>query len=141
MYTMYVMYTIVEFRKCLRQAFNDAEQGHEVVIERWGNKYQLVALVDKPLPGHQMESVPGKLAELKRAAPLNVPRKSVERGLDAVSESTETHQVPRPTQPKIIKTPKEAVLFISNASAFKPCKHGMDPKFCKFARPGKPCKT
>jgi hypothetical protein len=23
---------------------------------------------------------------------------------------------------------------------FKPCKHGADPKFCRFAKPGKPCK-
>lgn len=25
-------------------------------------------------------------------------------------------------------------------SDWKPCKHGADPKFCKFAKPGKPCK-
>lgn len=27
------------------------------------------------------------------------------------------------------------------SQGFKPCKHGSDPNFCKFAKPGKPCKT
>jgi hypothetical protein len=61
MYNVYkgvVMYTLAEFRKNLRQAFNDADQGHEVVIERYGQKFQLISLVDKPLPGHNYESVP-----------------------------------------------------------------------------------
>lgn len=59
------MYTVTEFKNRLRKALNDAEQGHEVVIERYGVKYQLVCLVDKPLPGHQMESHPDKKATLK----------------------------------------------------------------------------
>lgn len=63
------MYTIKQFRENLRQAFNDADQGHEVVIERYGQKYQLVSLVDKPLPGHTLESRPGE-------QPLQVNTKS-----------------------------------------------------------------
>lgn len=61
------MYTTAEFRDNLRQAFNDAEQGHEVVIERYGNLYQLVALVDGPLPGHSFDSVPKATPRLKSA--------------------------------------------------------------------------
>lgn len=53
------MYTITEFRQNIRKAFNDADSGHEVVIERYGQKFQLVSLVDKPLPGHAKESNPG----------------------------------------------------------------------------------
>lgn len=63
-YTMY-MYTIAQFRKNMRQAFNDAAEGHEVVIERYGQNYQLVGLVDKALPGHGLESTPGKPPVLK----------------------------------------------------------------------------
>lgn len=28
-----------------------------------------------------------------------------------------------------------------NGLPFKPCKHGADPKFCRFAKNGKPCKS
>ena len=52
------MYTISEFRKNTRKAFNDADSGHEVVIERYGQKYQLVSLVDKSHAGHSFESTP-----------------------------------------------------------------------------------
>jgi hypothetical protein len=60
LYNMLNMYTIAEFRSNLRQAFEDANQGHEVVIDRYGQKFQLVALVDKPLPGHSFSSSPKK---------------------------------------------------------------------------------
>lgn len=54
------MYSLSEFRDNLRQAFNDAEQGHEVVIERYNRRFQLVSLVDKTLPGHSFSSSPKK---------------------------------------------------------------------------------
>lgn len=60
------MYTPSQFRSNMRQAFNDADQGHEVVIERFGQKYQLVSLVNKPLPGHSFESVPDDAPKLKK---------------------------------------------------------------------------
>lgn len=59
------MYTMSEFRNNLRQAFRDAREGHEVVIGKYDELYQLVALVKEPLPGHTMESVPGKAAKFK----------------------------------------------------------------------------
>jgi hypothetical protein len=52
------MYTISQFRQNIRKAFNDANEGHEVVIERYGQKFQLVALVSTLLPGHKIESSP-----------------------------------------------------------------------------------
>lgn len=52
------MYTIAEFRLKMRKAFEDSFQGHEVVIERYGQKFQLIALVDEPLKGHSFESTP-----------------------------------------------------------------------------------
>lgn len=63
MYTMYTMYTVKQFRQNLRQAFNDADQGHQVVIERFGGKYQLISLVKEPLPGHSFTSAPNELPE------------------------------------------------------------------------------
>lgn len=55
------MYTISEFRENIRKAFNDAEEGHQVVIERYGQKYQLISLVDKPIGNMSFESVPNKI--------------------------------------------------------------------------------
>jgi hypothetical protein len=78
------MYTISEFRKNTRKAFNDADSGHEVVIERYGQKYQLVSLVDKPHKGHVFESTPTDVV-LKTSPEKpenlnldNAPQKSVE---------------------------------------------------------------
>jgi hypothetical protein len=34
-------YKLADFRKCTRQAFNEAEEGKEVIIERYGKQYQL----------------------------------------------------------------------------------------------------
>lgn len=61
------MYKISEFRKNIAQAFTDSSEGHEVIITHKGQNYQLVALVDKPLPGHSMESIPGSVPKLKHA--------------------------------------------------------------------------
>lgn len=36
------MYTIAEFRANLREAFNDAEHGKEVIIERYGQRFFLI---------------------------------------------------------------------------------------------------
>lgn len=69
MYTMY-MYKLNEFRQNTRQAFNDAREGHEVVIERYGELYQLVALVDLPLGGSSFESTP---TEVKPLTPKFTP--------------------------------------------------------------------
>jgi hypothetical protein len=85
------MYTISEFRDNLRQAFEDANQGHEVMIDRYGQKFQLVALVDKPLPGHSFSSSPKK--------------PPAEIGLPAISSSAGDHQTSNPVQPKKISTP------------------------------------
>lgn len=50
------MYKMSEFRTNMRKAFNDADNGHEVVVERYGQKYQLVSLVEGPMPGSVFES-------------------------------------------------------------------------------------
>ena len=34
----------------------------------------------------------------------------------------------------------DAIAKVKDDAVFKPCKHGADPKFCRFAMPGKPCK-
>lgn len=52
------MYTIKQFRDNTRKAFNDADEGHEVVIKRYGELYQLVHLVDKPVGKMSFESTP-----------------------------------------------------------------------------------
>lgn len=53
------MYTLREFRAKTKQAFDDAEQGHEVIITRGSQKFQLISLVKDPLLGHSFESIPG----------------------------------------------------------------------------------
>lgn len=52
------MYTLREFRKSSKKAFDDAKEGHEVVISRGSELYQLVALVDGPIGGSIMVSTP-----------------------------------------------------------------------------------
>lgn len=64
------MYTLREFRMNTKQAFDDANEGHEVVIKRGTQKFQLVSLVDKPLPGHGLESIPAKESRLKAVEKL-----------------------------------------------------------------------
>lgn len=41
--------------------------------------------------------------------------------------------------PKIIKEPVDFKPQLVDP-AFKPCRHNADPKFCRHAKPGKPCK-
>lgn len=52
----------------MRQAFEDSYQGHEVVVERYNQKFQLVSLVDKPLVGHSFESVPKQAPKIIKTA-------------------------------------------------------------------------
>lgn len=42
----------------------------------------------------------------------------------------------RDVPPLPINTPKSVAQVLN----VKLCKHGFDPNFCKFAKPGKPCK-
>lgn len=49
-----------------------------------------------------------------------------------------TLQIPVGLDPT--KEPHEALNEIVEKLDFKLCKHGADPKLCKFAKPGKPCK-
>lgn len=91
------MYTLREFRANTKQAFDDAASGHEVVISRGNENFQLVALVGDPLPGHTQES----------------------------------------KAPPVIKEPKQV---LESVPVEKPCRHGFPAKYCKYAKPGKPCK-
>lgn len=114
MYKLYnvYMYTVTEFRKNLRQAFADAREGHEVVIGGYGEtKYQLVALMRNPLPGHSFESVPKEKPRLKE------PKEYFEIADDPGSPVREVEAEIRQVIP-----------------SWTPCKHGADPAFCKFAK-------
>ncbi len=42
------MYKTYDFRQNIRKAFNEASEGREVLIERYGDVFQLVAKVGKP---------------------------------------------------------------------------------------------
>lgn len=48
-YDQYMKYAVSEFRKNLRQMFNSAANGVEVVIERYGEKFSLSKLDDEPV--------------------------------------------------------------------------------------------
>lgn len=67
------MYTMAEFRKNLRKAFNDANEGHEVVVERYDQKFQLVSLVSLPLGGSAFESTPKEIKPIKPLTPKLTP--------------------------------------------------------------------
>lgn len=112
------MYKTYDFRKNIRQAFNEAAEGREVLIERYGDVFQLVAKVGKPKNGvylrgdHDYFEDSGKPIEPNR-------------------EHTLKFKLPKPD---VIKE------VFGDTKEYKFCKHGADPKMCKFAKPRRPCK-
>jgi len=104
------MYTLREFRANTKQAFDDADAGHEVVIKRGKQMFQLISLVSNPLKS-SFESMPGKSAVRQAGG--------------------------GPTLPEATKAKQNAVSAVGQA---KLCKHGFPPAFCKHAKPGKPCR-
>lgn len=105
------MYTIAEFRKHIRKAFNDADEGHEVVIVRYGQKFQLVSLVDKPLGNHSFESTPASIEPIINSVP-------------------EFREYSSPKETLRIGKQKNGVYGIGKTD--KTCKHGAAIGFCKF---------
>lgn len=86
------MYTVQEFRQHMRKAFNDADGGHEVVISRYGQNYQLISLVEGPLKGHMGESTP-----------TDVVPKTSEKATWPLNKAPDAPKVP-----KVIKTKEDA---------------------------------
>lgn len=41
------LYKITEFRSNMRKAFNEAQSGEKVVIDKYGDKFQLVSFNEK----------------------------------------------------------------------------------------------
>lgn len=113
------MYTIGEFRKNLRKAFSDADNGHQVVIERYGQMYQLVSLVNLPLGGSVFESSPADIKPIKKLKPKFKPKpiKIPDYHLDVKDEKTSVAT-------RVIKSPKDA----EKAVRFKPTRHITRPK-------------
>lgn len=85
------VYTVAEFRKRLREAFNEADDNVDVVIERHGKKYWLitdsyyqllhepdssVGLPPPPVAKKPKESLPSELAPrfCKNGHPIPYPR-------------------------------------------------------------------
>lgn len=112
---MYYMYTMSDFRSNLRQAFNDADSGHEVVVERYGQKYQLISLVDKPLKGHSFESAPKQNA-------LDNPVESS----SAVERPTVNRKVAgsTPASPATINSAEDVKKIFPTAKSQAFCKNG-----------------
>lgn len=88
MYAVYIMninYTLADFRKNLRQAFNEADNGRTVLVERYGHTYQLSSLAGTPdaqgvYPGaqhdtHEDDGTP--IAEPVLEEPVQRPVKTV----------------------------------------------------------------
>ena len=42
------MRTVADFRSNIRKAFNEADEGREVLVERYGQMYKIVSLTGKP---------------------------------------------------------------------------------------------
>ena len=121
------MYTITEFRKNIRKAFNDADSGHEVVIERYGQMYQLVSLVDLPLGGNSFESTPDDIKSIKpikpeyKPKPIKIPKKDIYK----LSEPSDTSKGSSP-----IKDVQDAQKTISE-HVETACPHGYAWGLCK----------
>lgn len=61
-----------------------------------------------------------------------------EKMLDDTLKSLEDKGIKPIKTPKGIKIPGSNTVLVPEY--IKLCKHGYDPKLCKFAKPGKPCK-
>jgi 3-dehydroquinate dehydratase len=77
----------------MRKAFNDADSGHEVVVERYGQNYQLISIMDKP-KGHSFESTPTAIN------PITLKHKQL-----SVSEQFPKSEIPTVNK---INSPEEA---------------------------------
>ncbi len=86
MYTLavcyiYFVYTLREFRANTKKAFDDASAGHEVVIKRGKENFQLVSLVSLPLGGSSFESTPKDIKPIIELTPEFIPKKRLENGV------------------------------------------------------------
>lgn len=104
---------VQEFRSNLKKHFDRAVAGDTVQIERGGIVFNLQTsgyVADGRIDNSVVVKETKKVARPLTRPPL------VEDGDDPTD--LETHKTP----------------------VIKLCKHGKPPTFCKFARPGKPCK-
>ena len=116
-YTMYIMiikYTIVDFRTKLREAFNGAENGDIVVIDRFGVSYELTAMQGKSV--HKVQNVQkSKPVEVAKPVETNVHKVQPVHILPtAIPTTLKEGNDPKspgysaPVRPDIIKTPSQA---------------------------------
>lgn len=131
------MYTVKEFRSNLRKAFNEAREGHEVVIDKWGDKFQLVCLVDEPIGGSSFEAGVGepklkttdRFGELKDMAPKN--KVGITGTVLEAPASSERDQF-IPTSPAKDWPPKRGEPIHTETKDYSLCKHGNIKGFCKL---------
>lgn len=111
-------YNLSDFRTNLRRAFNEADNGREVLIERYGNVYRLQALVGSPdKNGHYARG--GSDEAEDDGQPISVGDKH-----------TVKFTLPKPD---IINTPAQAIEKINKINQVSPklCKHGKAPNQCR----------
>jgi hypothetical protein len=105
------MYTLREFRANTKKAFDDANSGHEVVIDRSGQLFQLISLINLPLGGSSFESTPKEIKPIKQLSSEFIP----------VTEVIPVGPVGKGSPGVLI-------------DRWEVCKHGADPSFCKHAK-------
>lgn len=106
MYNKYMKYTVSEARKNLRKLLNQADSGEEVIIERFDEEYVLLARMGA--------------SDVKKYFADKVP----------MSEVVAKEQTPRAR--RAVETAVKQSIEDQNSIRF--CKHGYDPKMCKFAK-------
>lgn len=83
------MYTVSEARKCLRLLLNECDKGNEVIIERYGEQYVLLARMGS--------------ASVKKHFDISAGQP---KGTSAQSKNYKLSD--KESNPKIIKTPAQA---------------------------------
>lgn len=118
---------VQDFRKNLKSAFDAALTGDPVLIERGGITFKLVADVvtfQPRAPQQVVKSFTEKVVSDKVEIPI----------LKTNQEVVETlNKAPVPTESRFGLNDRLKTTRFT-------CKHGFLPEFCKFSKPGKPCK-
>lgn len=120
MYNVYIkykgdnMYKVGDFRNNIRKAFNEADNGREVLIERYGQQYKLSALIGKPgkdgsYAGGNQDMVEDDGRPIKNGdehtVKFQLPKPKIINSVEAVKELFPKAEVAKPQKTEKIQEP------------------------------------
>lgn len=132
------VYNVSEFRKDIKEALDKSVHGEDVRIKRSGVEFRVVAV----LPGKDVVQIPqvttnGPVSSIIPQTTPSLPEVDQPKGLVKKGDVIDS-------QPKLkavgMETKRTERVNPPNSRGLALCKHGANPKLCRFAKPGKECK-